>query len=171
MTAMTDIEKRTAAFAQTRTVVADIVATINEGIEALHKAHLKDLKAAVNKMAERHEQLKELIEGNPALFEKPRTVVFHGVKVGLAKGRGAIEWEDDERVCKAIKKLLPEQADILITTVEKPSKEALGQVPADMLKKLGVTVADAGDQVVIKPTDHGVDKVVKALLKGIAEEA
>lgn len=171
MNAMTDIEKRAAAFAEARTTVSDIVIQLNDGIAALNKQHMKNLKAAVNKMAERHEQLKALIEANPGLFDKPRTTVFHGIKVGLGKGRGGISWEDDAFVIKAIKKHLPDQADILINTTEKPSKEALNLLPADKLKKIGVTVTETGDQVVIKPADQAVDKLVKALLKGATEES
>ena len=37
------------------------------------------------------------------------------------------------------------------------------------LKKVGCTVVDAGDAVVIKPTDSEVDKLVDTLLKGATE--
>jgi hypothetical protein len=38
------------------------------------------------------------------------------------------------------------------------------------LKKLGCTVRDTGDEVVIKPVDGDVDKIVRALLKDATEE-
>ena len=69
-----------------------------------------------------------------------------------------------------IKKHLPEQADVLIRTKEAPVKEALAQLTAAELKKIGVTIEDAGDTVVIKPVDSEVDKLVDALLKGAASD-
>lgn len=171
MTAMSDIEKRAQALADARSKLTEIVTTLNDDIEALKRQHLKGLKDAVAKMAERHDQLKSLIELNPTLFARPRTVVLHGIKLGLTKGKGSLDWEDDAAVCKAIKRLLPDQQDVLINTTEKPSKDALQQLPGATLKRLGVTVEEAGDQVVIKPADQDVDKLVKALIKGATEEA
>lgn len=171
MITTTDLQKPAKEFADARALVAEIVTTLNEGIEALHKQHMRSLKAAVAKMAEKHDHLKALIETHPELFTRPRTVTLHGIKLGMTKGKGALEWDDDEAVCKAIKKLMPDQKDILISTTEKPSKDALQQLTAKELKALGVTVIDAGDQVVIKPADKDVDKLVKALIKGATEEA
>jgi hypothetical protein len=171
MTAMTDIERRTQALADARAALSTIVTELNDGIEALKRQHLKSLKAAVNKMAEKHEALKALIEANPALFAKPRTVMFNGIKVGLAKGKGKIEWDDDEAIVKAIKRQLPDQQDVLIITSEKPSKDAMQQLTTQQLRKLGATVVEAGDQVVIKAADADVDKLVKALIKGATEDA
>lgn len=166
-----DIERQTKAYATARQAVADIVTELNDGIEALKRQHMRPLKAAVNRMAEHHEKLKALIEQNPGLFERPRTTIFHGIKVGFQKGKGGLSWEDDNAICRAIRKSLPDQADILIITTEEPSKTALAQLDATQLKKLGVTVAGAGDQVVIKSTDSEIDKLVKALTKGATEEA
>jgi hypothetical protein len=171
MTAMTDIERRAQALADARTTLATIVTTLNDGIEALKREHLKGLKAAVNKVAEKHDQLKALIEANPALFAKPRTAVFHGIKVGLAKGKGKIDWDDDDAIIKAIKRQLPDQQDVLIITTEKPSKDAMQQLTTQQLRKLGASVTEAGDQVVIKAADQDVDKLVKALIKGATEDA
>ena len=98
---------------------------------------------------------------------------MYGVKVGFEKGKGRIEWDDDDTVVRLIEKHFPEQADILIKTKKKPAKKALAQLSVAELKKLGVTVEETGDQVVIKSTDSEIDKLVTALLKGdeIDEEA
>ncbi len=169
MTQITDIERRAQTFAEARAAVAAIVTELHDGIETLKRTHMPSLKKAINRMAEKHDQLKTQIEANPALFTRPRTVIFHGVKVGYKKGAGSITFSDADQVIKLIRKHMPEQADVLIATTEKPVKDALGQLTAAELKKLGVTVADAGDQVVIKPTDSEVDKLVDALLKGATE--
>jgi mitochondrial fission protein ELM1 len=166
-----DIDKRAQALADARQALADIVMALNDGIEALKRDKMRPLKAAVTRVADHHDKLKALIDAHPELFTRPRTVVLHGIKVGLAKGKGTLQWDDDERVCKAIKKQLPDQAAVLINVTEKPSKDALTQLPVDTLKRLGITVNNTGDQVVIKPADQDVDKLVNALIKGATEEA
>ena len=170
MTNLIDIEPRAKAYADARTKVADIVTQLNEGIDALKRNHLPALKRAIARAAERHDQLKQIIEANPALFVKPRTVIYHGVKIGFAKGKGGIAFDDAEQVVRLIKRHFPAQADVLVTTVEKPAKDALAQLTVAELKKVGCSVLDAGDAVVIRPTDSEVDKLVDALLKGATEE-
>jgi hypothetical protein len=170
MTLLTDIEKRAKAFADARADVAETVTTLNSGIEALKREYLPVLKRGIARAAEKFDNLRGLIDANPQLFIKPRTVVFHGVKVGYGKGKGGIKFDDAEQVVKLIKKHLPEQADVLIITKESPAKDALSQLSATDLKKIGCTVVNTGDQVVIKPTDSEVDKLVDTLLKGATEE-
>ena len=170
MTSLVDIETRAKKYAEAREHLAGIVAALNEGIEALKRDHMTRLKKAVADAAERHDALKALIEDAPELFVKPRTVVFHGIKLGYQKGKGKIEWEDPDQVVRLIKKHFPEQADVLITTVEKPVKDALNGLTAAELKKLGISVVEGGEAIFIKPTDSAVDKLVDALLEEATEE-
>lgn len=170
-TPLTDIERRTKALADARTVLAGIVTELNDGIEALKRQHMRSLKAAVGKVAERQAELKALIEEHPDLFIKPRTVVFHGIKVGMQKGKGGLEFDDPDRVVALIEKWYPDQVELMVATKKTPVKDALQQLTGAELKKLGVHVLDADDQVVIKPTDSDVDKLVNALVKGATEEA
>lgn len=169
MTQLTDIEPTAKAYADARAKVVEIVTELNAGIDALKRDHMPALKRAITKAAEKHDQLKQIIEANPNLFVKPRTVIYHGVKIGMAKGKGGISFDDADQVVRLIKKHYPEQADVLILTTEKPSKEALGNLSVAELKKIGCNSVDAGDAVVIKPTDSEVDKLVDALLKGATE--
>jgi hypothetical protein len=129
------------------------------------------LKAAVNKAAETSEALRALVEESPELFTKPKSVVFHGIKLGYQKEKGKIEWDDPDLVIKLIRRHLPELADTLIVTTEKPSKDALNNLSAAELKKIGVTITSDSDAVFIRATDSEVDKMVSALLKGATEEA
>lgn len=170
MTSIVDIETSAKKYAESREHLAGIVAALNEGIEALKRDHMRRLKKAVADAAERHDTLKALIEDAPELFVKPRTVVFHGIKLGYQKGKGKIEWDDADQVVRLIKKHFPEQADVLVATSERPAKEALAQLTAAELKKLGISVTDGGDAVFIKPADSAVDKMVDALLRDATEE-
>lgn len=170
MTTLNDLEKRAKALADTRASVASIVQTLNDGIDALKRNHMAALKKAVNAAAEQHERLKAVIDENPQLFVKPRTVVMHGIKFGFKKGSGALEFEDEARVVALIEKHFPERADVLVATTKKPVKTALSQLTVAELKRLGVTVEGTDDVVVIKPTDSAVDKLVNQLLKSAVDE-
>ncbi len=133
--------------------------------EAINRRLVPGLKAAVEHVNEAKQKLHNMIDGNRRLFDEPRTHVFHGIKVGLKKGTGSIEFESEEKVIELIKEKLPALANDLIETSESLLKKSLADLSADELKKIGVTVEGTGDHVVINPTASHVDKLVKALLK------
>ena len=170
MTTLADLEKRAKALADARELLAGIVGDLEMSIEALKRDSMRDLKAAVRAWSEQHDRMKTLIEENPDLFKKPKSVVMHGIKLGYRKGTGGIEFDDAEQVVKLIRKNFPEQFDVLVKVKETPVKDALAQLTVAELKKLGVTVEETGDEVFIKPTDGAVDKLVAALMKSATEE-
>jgi methylthioribose-1-phosphate isomerase len=92
-------------------------------------------------------------------------VIFHGIKVGFAKGKGIITWDDDEKVATLIQRHLPEQYEVLVKTTRKPLKTPLKELSVADLKKIGCTVEETADYVVISPVDSEVDKLVSAMLK------
>ncbi len=162
---LTEIEKLTKEYADDRTRLADRIRFLEDEINTLKRRRLPGIKNCVQSVVEKQETLKAALEDSKPLFVKPRTCVFHGVKVGFQKGKGKLHWADDSVVVKLIKKYFPEQVDVLIKTTEKPIKGALENMDAADLKKLGITVNDTDDQVVIKSTDSEIDKFVEALLK------
>lgn len=164
-TSLAEIEKSTRRYADARGQLAEIVAGLNHEIEALKRKALPLIKASVNRTAEREAELRALIEASPALFTKPRTVIFHGIKVGFQKGKGTLEIPDPEDTLARIRRMFAEEAGNYIAVKESPSKGALINLSAAELKKLGCLVSDTGDEVVIRPTDTAVDKIVDALLK------
>ncbi len=170
-TTIDDITKATKEFADVRRELGDLVEQTNRRMQMIYNDHVREIKRLITKCAEKRSALEAKVAGAPGLFEKPRTIIVHGIKVGLCKGRGKIEWEDDAQIVKAIKKLLPDKQDLLIKKTEKPVKKALGALPAADLKRLGITVEETGDAVVIEAVDSNVDKLVKALFpKADAEE-
>lgn len=170
MATLNDIERQAKKYAEARESLADIVTTMNTGIETIKRDNMKRLKKAVNEAAEQHDRLKALIEAAPGCFIKPKTQTLHGIKLGFQKGKGKIAWEDPDQVVRLIKKYFPEQADVLINTTEKPVKDALNNLTSAELKTLGISVTEAGDAVFIKPADSAVDKMVDALLKDATAE-
>ena len=171
-TSLATIEQSAKAYSEKRDTLSSIVTLLNQQIEALKQAALPDLRRAVAKAAEKQADLTALVDGARHLFIKPKTLIFHGIKVGLRKGSGGIDWQDDAALVARIKKLFPtEEAELLIKTTEKPIAKALANLDVAELKKLGCTVEATGDVVVISPVDSHVDKLVTALLKDAVEEA
>lgn len=170
MASLADIERFTKAFADGREDLSNRVRTLEEELQAVKKKHLAGIKRSAAKVAEEQHALKTAIQDSKSLFVKPKTMILHGIKIGFQKAKGKISWKVDEQVVKLIKKYFPDQEDILIKKTEKPSKDALQNLPAADLKRLGITVEDTGDVVLIKSTDSEIDKFVDALLKDEAAE-
>ena len=170
MASMNDIQRAAQKYSEARDSLAVIVGAMNAGIEEIKRDNMKRLKKAVAEAAEKHDALKALIETSPGCFIKPRSIILNGIKLGYQKGKGKIEWDDADQVVRLIKKHFPEQTDVLVATSERPAKEALAQLTAAELKKIGISVTDGGDAVFIKPADSAVDKMVDALLKDATAE-
>lgn len=171
MTTMNDIEARAKKFAEARAKLAEAVTELQQATTELHRSHLPGIKRHLNRAFEAESQLRELITSAPALFDKPRTVVLHGIKCGYQKGVGKVSWSDPDLVVKLIRKKLADQADVLIKVEETPIKNALKQLGVKELLAIGCEVEETDDVVVVKAIDSVVDKLVKALLKGLDVEA
>ena len=170
MALLQEIDQQAKIFAQDRRALAEIAGELNDALELAKKLHMVRLKNAVARAAESCGSLLALVEASPELFLKPRSLIHHGIKFGYAKSKGRIAWDDPIQVIKLIRKHYPDMADVLIATKEKPAKDALGNLTAAELKRIGVNVTEGGDAVFVKPTDSAVDKLVDALLKVAAEE-
>lgn len=164
------IDVRAKLYADQRAVLAGFVTDFKDAQEKLLAKHLPAIRKAAARCAELRDNLHHEIAGRPSLFVKPRTMTLHGVKVGMKKGTGALEWDDDEVIVARIRKHCPvEQHATLIQVTEKPVVDALKQLDVKLLAKLGITVEATGDCVVIKAADSEVDKAVKAILKEVSQ--
>jgi len=170
MTTLNEIEAKAKAYAAARATLADYVAELNAGLDALKRENLPRVKRALARAADLQSELQALVAAAPQHFVKPRTLVLHGIKVGYEKGKGTIVFEDAEQVVALIDKKLPDLADMLVRTERKPLKTALAQLTVQQLKAIGCQVQEAGDQVVVRAVDAEVDKLVAALLKGAEVE-
>lgn len=150
--------------AQSRRSLSQAVGLAQAAIEEVKTKHLFLIETLTSQAGEDFDKLFAAVEASPDLFRKPRTRELHGIRVGFAKGKGKIEWNDASQVVTLIKKHLPAQAETLIKTNEKPVKSALNGLSAADLKRIGVTVTEAGDRVVVTPVDGELDRLVEALL-------
>ena len=163
------IEELAKHYSGSHEVLAHTVSELEQEIAAIKRKYNAKLKSAVSNAAASKWHLHAAISSAPHLFEKPRTHTFHGVKVGFQKGKGGIEFDDAEKVVSLIRKTFGEDAPAYLLVKESPDKKMLAELPVSELKKLGCTVGDTGDQVVIKSTDSDIEKAVAALLKDATE--
>lgn len=172
MATMQEIEKKCSAYATIRAELSSAVACLEDDLMKVKRAQLPRIKRRVELAKQERAELVALIEANLQLFVKPRTRMLHGIKVGVEKQRGSIDFDDEAKVIERIKKLLPEdQAELLIRKTEKVAKASVYDLSAADLKRLGIKVRDAGDAVIVKDTGSDVDKVVAALLEeNVTEE-
>lgn len=172
MTTITEIETLTRDYAESRAYLHGIITTLQAELERIKHPVLPVIREAVGKTAELHARLKAAIEAAPDLFVKPRTLTLSGVRVGYMKQRGQVVIEDEAAVVARIRRLLPaEQAELLIRVRESVHKPAVYDLSVADLKRLGISIADDEDVVIIKPVDSDTDRLVSALLAEAEREA
>lgn len=170
MATIQEIEVKAQGYGAAREALAGVLAALDDETRALRKKYLARIRTLVATAKARRAELHDLIAESPALFVKPRTKILHGVRCGFGKGKGKVEFDDEDAVIARIRKLLPEeQAELLISVKESVSKSAVCDLSGDDLKRLGIRVEGTGDVVVIKDAAGEVDKLVEALLKDDAE--
>ena len=131
MTTQADLQKRAAALSATRDSLSALVRTLEANIQTVKSGSLADIQKVARQVTKQHIELQELINANPALFVKPRTHVVDGLKYGLQKKPGRLEWADDAKLCDRIGQLAldgalsPEQADLLVAVTVKPVAKRL----------------------------------------------
>ncbi len=169
--ALAPIENRTKGYADAHKALSETVADMNNQIDDIKRKNMKLLKKQVADAAQKHHDLQTEIEPNQQHFTAPRSITFYGIKVGMQKKKGTISYKSPEQVIKLMRKIFSEkECDLLIKTEEKPIKTAIDKLAVADLKKIGCTVTADTDQVLIKPADSNVDKVVAALIKEATSE-
>lgn len=161
---MQEIENLTKDFADKRKALVDKVQILEAAIQRLKDTYRREITAMVSEASEAYSRLELAVEDSPGLFKRPKTHVLHGIKVGYRKEPGKVCFENGDQVVRLIRKHLEDQADTLIKTTETPVKGALQQLSGAELKKIGVTITDASDAVLIKTADSEIDKWIDALM-------
>lgn len=145
--------------------LAEKIMALDKELKAIEARYLPVIKRRFEAAAEAHDALHAAISQSPELFKRPKTIVMHGVKCGFGKGKGKVTIEDAQNTVRLIEKHLSEQADVLIKTAKTPIKTALANLSGAELKKIGVTVEQAGEQVVISLVANVVEKIIAAFRK------
>ncbi len=142
-----------------------LIAQLEADLEIAKQKHLPGLKRQAAKLAAREAELFSAVEGAPELFDKPKTFVIAGTKIGYANSIGSIVIEDEEYTVKQIEKLLPERFDALVKTEYTPRKDALRELNQKDLGKLGIQLVGCGPVVIVKRVAGDVEKLINKLIE------
>lgn len=154
------IESLCASLDRESSTLEGLTAALEADLEEVKSRHLRGLKRQASVVARLEAELIGAVECSPALFEKPKTLTIHGVKVGFANSQGRVEFEDEETVVAAIRKLMKDDLEVLLKIETTPRKDALRALTASELAKLGCRIVGAGDQVVVRRVAGDVEKLI-----------
>jgi hypothetical protein len=163
------MEERAATFEAASSNLEELILALEADLESVKNKHLRGIKKQAGIVANLEAELNSMVEQSPDLFKKPRTLTVHGVKLGFTVSKGKVIWDDPDNVVKLIEKHFEDQADVLIRTEKEPNKEALRNLPAKDLAKLGCSIEGAGDVVIVKRVAGDVEKLVNKLIEKLVE--
>jgi phage host-nuclease inhibitor protein Gam len=153
-------------YADAREALAFELAAMNGEIEAVKRGFVPKIKRLFAKMADKKSELAGVIAANKELFDKPKTQVMHGIKIGYRKKTGeTIILSQEQTIALIRKKFSKEQAKLMIQTKESVIKDALKSLTAADLKAIGVEIKADVDELVISATDGEIDKIIAAMEK------
>jgi len=170
MATMQEIEELMQKLGAQRDALAGTALAMDEEQTELERKYAPRIRKLTVKFNEASEALGAAVAASPELFVKPRSVILHGISAGFRKGKGSMDWDDDDTVCRLIRKHFPDQAELLIKTVETPVKSAMNELPTADLKKIGVQVEDTGDVPFVKLADKEAAKLVRSILRQAAKQ-
>jgi hypothetical protein len=138
-------------------------------INALIRDRMPVIRSRIEATVAARDALRTAVASAPQLFEKPRTRVLNGVKVGFQRLKSVLAIKDEAPVIAKIHALMPELVSQLIRTSEALRRQALEALPAGDLKRLGVGLVMGSDVVVTKPQAADAVKTAEAVLKSWVE--
>ena len=162
---LNEIEPLCAGYDAECVKLEDMISHLEADLEAVKTKHLAALKRQARVVASREAELHSAVEASATLFNKPRTHVMHGTKVGMANTIGSVVFEDEAQVVKLVEKHFKARFDELVKTEHTPRKDALRQLTEAELAKLGCSVEGAGEVVVVKRVAGDVEKLINKLIE------
>ena len=160
---MQELEKMTNDYAKCFSALRDDVEALNWEIEEIKNKHLGAIREKVNLAKSAESKLKKSIVECEACFNKPKTLVLHGIKIGFQKKKGTINFADNS--IDLIKSKLQKHEPALLITKQSISKTYAQRLSVAEIKSIGGEVVADKDEIVIKSVDSNVDKLVNQLLK------
>jgi arsenate reductase-like glutaredoxin family protein len=158
------IEMAAFRYSEARARLNTLLQELEEEMNALRASRMAEITTALAAAESVRDEIVRIVAQNPQEFERPRTIVAYGIKIGYQKGRGSIEWDDDARVCAAIRRHYPDAADTMIRVKEQPVRAALATLPAKDLQRLGVRVIETGDEIVVRACDTDLERAIARIL-------
>ena len=166
MTALNELETLARDYSSANDSLTELKKELSSEIEGVRMAYYKKIKVSVEKVMNKKSDLEHAILASKHLFERPRTMIISGVRLGFQKSKDRVSWDDDKQVVELIeKKMDPEIAATLVKTEKKPVRETISGLNESELRKIGCRIEKGVDRVLIKTLDSEIDKFVSSLMK------
>lgn len=160
------MEERAQLLAVQRKQMADLLGQANAELQALTEKWNGKLKQAAEAVDQSEETLLGYVGMAPFLFVRPQSIEIDGVRFGLRKGKGRIEYGDERKLIARIEKQLTRgQRGPLLKITKKVLKKQLERLSAEVLKRLGVNVTAAGTEAFIAYPKSDLEKRIEWWLK------
>ncbi len=165
MPTLNEIETLAQAYAESYRQLEATVQDLEDGVREIKRIMLPDIRRLAEESASHKSSVLAAITDSKALFEKPRTRLLAGVKVGLTKRRGQVVIDDEEATIRRIRELLPkDQAALVIRVRESVHKPAVYDLTGGDLKRLGIKIDADTDEAIAKIAGEDIEHMVDALL-------
>jgi hypothetical protein len=170
MADMKEIEALAASYRQAHDAFDDALRAFERDVAAVRAEHRATLRRSLTTAANRLEKLETAIGESRHLFQKPRTTVVDGVKLGLQKGKDTLAWDNETVLIKRIETLFPDDIDLYVKTVQTPLKTPLAQLDDVTKRRLGVRVEPGADAVLVKLLDGDIEKMIRKIVDRDADD-
>lgn len=167
---MQQLERRVQDYADTLAEYNALTAQVRDEVKQVTARHLAAIRHLFNGLKDRQADICAEIKAHPDWFQKPRTRVIHGIKLGLRKRKGRLVIRDAARTVQRIKALYEDDIGVLIKETETPLKSGLEKLSAKELKRLGVEVTDDSDDVVFVAAADEFDDLIDFLMAEAGHE-
>lgn len=154
--------------------IAKVRTEYDQAVAALRDVYVGHLNAAVDAAGETEALLYNAIVASPELFAgEPRTRQVGTVSFGMRRLPGKITIANQNKSVESLRKqaaegkVSPELVEAAIETKYVVKKSTVGDLPAAALKRAGIKVIAAADEVVLKDEVSGEGRaLVKSLRSG-----
>lgn len=170
MAELKEIEALAAEHADALAGLEQLVNAAEKGARDAVAPYLAGISAATLKVTTSEMALTAAIGASKDHFVKPKSRLFHGLRLGLRKQKGELRFEDAARVVALIRKHLADKFDLLVKTEETPRKGALSNLTVAQLKRIGVEVGNDTDVAFITVPNSDIRQHAEALLKAAQPE-
>lgn len=162
--ALVRLEDLAEAFAETEAALARSVQECEDDVARTRARHATEVRTRSEALADARAELIREVDANRALFEKPKSRVLAGVKLGLRKAQDDLDLGDEDKLVARIRSVCPEKADSLIQTKSNVVRKAVKALSKDLLQRLGVRYVAGADEPFAAVEKSDAEKQAEAIL-------
>jgi len=160
-----DIEALAMHYRGARDRLADRLHRLEAEVDTLRQAAIHDLRRAVTDVAQVRSELSIAIADAPEEWVKPRTRIYHAIRVGLRARPEKLVIADKTLTMQLIHERLPEAMEVVLIRVKpEPVMSAIKELDRETLTSIGIHVTPPTDEVVISDALTELEALLNTLL-------